>query len=75
MTGGFMRPGRLVAIISFAALAAPAALTACQNDVALGGPNTLVRVDSEPAGANPRATGGVAIRTGLGQGRRWSASR
>ena len=36
----------------------------CGHDVALGGPNTLVRVDSEPAGINCEE-GGVAIQTGL----------
>jgi hypothetical protein len=39
-------------------------MAGCGNDVSLGGPGTLVRVDSEPAGANC-ADGGVAIHTGL----------
>lgn len=37
---------------------------ACASDVALGGPNTLVRTDFEPAGEHC-AGGGVAINTGL----------
>src|ERR1041385_6080090 len=41
-------------------------LAACSNDVALGGPSALVRVDSEPPGANC-PDGGVAIHTGLDQ--------
>src|SRR5262249_18774054 len=41
-----------------------AALAACGSDVSLGGPNTLVRVDSEPEGPNC-ASGGAAIHTGL----------
>lgn len=40
------------------------ALAACSSDVSLGGPNTLVRVDSEPDGANCPG-GGAAIHTGL----------
>jgi hypothetical protein len=36
----------------------------CSSDVALGGPNTLVRVDPEPAGPNC-PDGGLAINTGL----------
>ncbi|HEV7557911.1 MAG TPA: hypothetical protein VGO00_20735 [Kofleriaceae bacterium] len=36
----------------------------CSNDVALGGPNTLVRVDGEPPGVNC-PNGGVAVHTGL----------
>jgi len=40
-------------------------LAACHNDVSLGGPNTLVRVDPEPNGPKLRPTGGVAIHTGL----------
>jgi len=47
---------RLILIAGFAA--------GCGHDVALGGPNTLVRVDSEPAGINCEE-GGVAIQTGL----------
>jgi hypothetical protein len=39
-------------------------LAGCRNDVSLGGPNTLVRVDREPNGPNC-PTGGVAIHTGL----------
>ncbi len=37
---------------------------ACHSDVALGGPNTLVRVEHEPIGPNC-PTGGVSIHTGL----------
>lgn len=40
------------------------ALAACQSDVSLGGPNTLVRVDHEAGGPDCPA-GGVAIHTGL----------
>ena len=36
----------------------------CGHDVALGGPNTLVRVDPEPSGIHCEE-GGVAIQTGL----------
>ena len=39
-------------------------VAACSNDVALGGPSSLVRVDAELPGANC-AQGGVAIKTGL----------
>src|SRR5438067_12700703 len=39
-------------------------VAACSNDVALGGPGSLVRVDAELPGANCPA-GGVAILSGL----------
>jgi hypothetical protein len=39
-------------------------LGACAHDVSLGGPNTLVRVEGEPAGVHC-LQGGVAIHTGL----------
>lgn len=39
-------------------------LAACQSDVSLGGPNTLVRVEQVPGGAEC-PTGGAAIHTGL----------
>jgi hypothetical protein len=42
------------------------ALAGCQSDVALGGPNTLVRVDHVTNGPDC-PTGGVAIQTGLDQ--------
>ena len=38
--------------------------TGCASEVSLGGPNTLVRVDSEPNGVNCPG-GGLAINTGL----------
>jgi hypothetical protein len=41
-----------------------AVLAACQSDVSLGGPNTLVRVDHRVSGPDCPA-GGVAIHTGL----------
>ena len=40
------------------------AVTACASDVSLGGPNTLVRVDTEANGVNCPG-GGLAINTGL----------
>jgi len=53
-----MRPSYVVVCLPLIALAG------CHSDVALGGPNTLVRVDHLPNGPDC-PTGGVAIQTGL----------
>lgn len=53
----------MIARMSFA-LAPMLALAACSSDVALGGPNTLVRIASELPGENCQQ-GGLALHTGL----------